>query len=62
MSTHCWVTQQRLRNPLLSIRDRIRYATVGKVVFIPCYSEPREVEDRAVASRTAPERFQGNDL
>jgi hypothetical protein len=44
MSTHCWVTQQRLRNPLLST-DRIRYATIGEAVFSPCRAEP---------SRTAP--------
>jgi hypothetical protein len=38
------------------------HATIREAVFTTCCSEPREVEDRAVPSRTAPERFQGNDL
>jgi hypothetical protein len=37
MSTHCWVTQQRLRNPLLNTsRPNTRYAQIGEAVFSPC--------------------------
>jgi hypothetical protein len=30
------------------------YATIMKAVYTPCCSEPREVEDRAMPSHTAP--------
>jgi hypothetical protein len=48
--------------PLNASRPNTRYAAVGEAVFAPCRFEPREVEDRAVPSRAARQRFQGNDL
>jgi hypothetical protein len=40
--------------PVNTSRPNTRYATIREAVFTPCCSEPREVEDRAVPSRTAP--------
>jgi hypothetical protein len=48
--------------PLNASRPNTHYAAVGEVVFALCRFEPREVEDPAVPSRAAPQRFQGNDL
>jgi hypothetical protein len=48
--------------PLNASRPNTRYAAVGEAVFAPCRFEPQEVEDWAVPSRPAAQRFQGNDL
>jgi hypothetical protein len=65
MSTHCWVTQQRLRNPLLNTsRPNTRYATIVEAVFSPCRAEPNRTvrcytTDRDDVTRHHA-RFQGN--
>jgi hypothetical protein len=43
--------------PINTSRPNTRYATIGEAVSTPCCFEPREVEDRAVPSRTAPCSF-----
>jgi hypothetical protein len=49
---HCNVDGQSVAS-----RPNTRYATIGEAVFIPCCSEPRDVEDRAVPNRIAPRSF-----
>jgi hypothetical protein len=64
MSTHCLVTQQRLRNPLLNTSrpNTLRNSRGSAVYSVPFRAAVAWRPCRAVPSRTAPQRFQGNDL